>query len=53
MNGVEMKKPMTLRSQTNKQVELLSDKTARRMERSGNNRHNLRPRKERNKAHTK
>ena len=53
-SGVEIKKPMMLRSQTNKQVENLSDKTGRRSDtRRGSNRHNLRPRMEINKSHTK
>jgi len=53
VSGAEVKKPMTRRSQTNKQVELLSDKTGRRTETSsGSNRHNLRPRKEKNRSYT-
>jgi len=54
MSGVAMKKPMTMRSQKNKHIELLTDKIGRRMEtRSGYNRHNLRPRKEKNRSCTK
>ena len=54
VSGVEMKKPMTLRSQTNKQVEVLSDKTERRTETSsGPNRYSLRARKAKNRSYTR
>lgn len=44
--------PMTLRSHSKKQVELVTDKTAGEMEIRSKG-HNLRPRRERNKTHTK